>query len=478
MITNVPSSKKRPARAKGLGYLRCRAPGNYFFFHKPSSSYSRNDYYENRDNKRKGASKDMLNSHVHYHFDFHNVGQGIFYTGQIENFVFVYDCGSRSVTSVRKAIDHWLSTHSGSRSTIDALVISHLDHDHVSGVDYLLARMPVKLVIMPYVSLVERILLALRATAMPDWYVSFIEDPVQYLLSTEKVLRIILVLPSGEENEQGRLADPFQETDFTDEQLEFRDELWPVLEPMLEDEKEETRQGWRKHLSSGRLVFRTHRGIVVLGAQWEFRFFVQEVDHSLLQNFRHCLRNLCHASTLQQILRCKNKRAQLRSCYKPIARGKKLNPTSLALFHGPLNRDTAITVKCSNKMVMHFCLSSCYRLRECSSCCLTTALSGPANGQLLTGDLDLSKNYDDFINHMGSRLQATAVCLLPHHGSALSWNPALKSEAKNCRLWVASAGINNKRNHHPSPAVIQDILRSGNAFFWVNELTGLSLVYR
>lgn len=421
----------------------------------------------------------MSNSHAHYHFDFHNVGQGIFYTGQIENFMFVYDCGSRSVTSVRKAIDRWLSTHSGSRSTIDALVISHLDHDHVSGLNHLLARIAaVKLIIMPYLSRFERILLALRATSMQDWYVSFIEDPVQYLLSTEKVLRIILVLPSGEENERGRLADPFQETDFTDEQLEFRDELWPVLEPMLEDEKEETRQGWRTHLSSGRLAFRTHRGIVVPGAQWEFCFFVQKVDRSLLQNFRHCLRNLCHTSTLQEVLRCNSKRAQLRSCYELITRGKKLNPTSLVLFHGPLNGSRVITVECSNKIVTHFCLSPCYSLPECSCCRLATLLSGPANGQLLTGDLDLSTNYDAFINRIGSRLEATAVCLLPHHGSALSWNPALKNEAKNCRLWVASAGINNKRNHHPSPAVIRDILRSGNAFFWVNELIGLSLVYR
>ncbi|KYH32684.1 hypothetical protein [Neomoorella mulderi] len=420
----------------------------------------------------------MSNFQAIYQFHFHNVGQGLFYTGQIEDFLFVYDCGSRSLTSVVRAIDRWFSMYSSSKSTIDVLVISHLDNDHVSGLDYLLGRMSAKLVIMPYVSHFERMLLALRATRVPDWYVSFIKDPVDYLLGTQKIARIILVLPAGEEYEREGLAGPFRENDFANEHWEFRDELWRVLEPMLEEEKEETRQRWRTHLSGGKLRFRTHHGRVVPVAEWEFRFFVQKVEDSCLQKFRDCLHNLCNASELQEILRCKSKRNRVRKCYKYIiGTNNRLNATSLVLYHGPLNRARSITVECSNNIVFSY-----YPLRYCNApehCpgCLATLLSTLGAGQLLMGDLDLTKNYNDFSNHMRSELQSTALCLLPHHGSENSWEPTLMNDASKCHLWVASAGINNKRNRHPSPLVIHDILKNGNAFFWVNELTGLSLVY-
>ncbi|MGB9858963.1 MAG: MBL fold metallo-hydrolase [Moorellaceae bacterium] len=429
----------------------------------------------------------MSNFYGCYQFHFHNVGQGLFYTGQIENFIFVYDCGSRSVTSVKRAIDRWLSTHSYSKLPINVLVISHLDYDHVSGLDYFLERMPVKLVIMPYVSRFERILLALRANGVPDWYVSFMEDPVEYILGTQKEIRIILVLPSEDGDERKKLPKPFRENDFTDWQWEFNEELWRALEPQLEEEKEETRHRWRAWLKSGRLDFRTHQGSVFPVRDWKFRFFVQKAEYLYLKKFRDCMYNCCDTLKLQEILRCIRKRAQLRECYEYIT-GKKdtegnkkrdINSTSLVLYHGPLKGATTITLKCTNKnKAICFCyVLYCCHVPKPDSDCLATLLSGPAPGQLLLGDLDLTKNYSDFADHMRSELQSTAVCLLPHHGSKHSWKSALMDDASRCRLWVASVGRNNKRNLHPSPSVIQDILQGGNIFVCVDELRNLSLIY-
>jgi len=36
-------------------------------------------------------------------FTFHNVGQGLFYSGKIENFNFIYDCGSENTTWLKKS---------------------------------------------------------------------------------------------------------------------------------------------------------------------------------------------------------------------------------------------------------------------------------------------------------------------------------------------------------------------------------------
>jgi beta-lactamase superfamily II metal-dependent hydrolase len=67
---------------------------------------------------------------------FRNVGQGLFYTGKIGEFTFVYDCGSNSgMNYVEKAVDDF---HNEVQSTkLGMLVISHFDSDYINGIQKL-----------------------------------------------------------------------------------------------------------------------------------------------------------------------------------------------------------------------------------------------------------------------------------------------------------------------------------------------------
>ncbi|MCW2338152.1 hypothetical protein M2337_002385 [Sphingobium sp. B2D3A] len=90
----------------------------------------------------------------------HAVGQGGLFsgelTGQGKPLRWVYDCGSNQRDALRREI----KTVAGG-GDIDMLFLSHLDSDHVGGVDELLGQVKVREVVLPYLN--EQIVLATMA---------------------------------------------------------------------------------------------------------------------------------------------------------------------------------------------------------------------------------------------------------------------------------------------------------------------------
>ena len=84
------------------------------------------------------------------------IGQGCFHAGHVrwnensrlsDDFRYVYDCGSSDGSAaLQDSIVAW-RTHA---SRIDALFVSHLDADHVNGLDRLLGSVTVDTVYIPY----------------------------------------------------------------------------------------------------------------------------------------------------------------------------------------------------------------------------------------------------------------------------------------------------------------------------------------
>jgi|Deesub1362A_J573_1020465.scaffolds.fasta_scaffold00704_10 glyoxylase-like metal-dependent hydrolase (beta-lactamase superfamily II) len=133
---------------------------------------------------------------VNTNFTFHNVGQGLFYSGEISSsqniFRFIYDCGSFQRGLVYSAIKHFKNEIDKNNRVINLLILSHLHADHTSGLNDLFHYFKVEEVVLPYFTPIERLLIALRTVNMPGWYYKFLADPVPFLME-RGVERIIII---------------------------------------------------------------------------------------------------------------------------------------------------------------------------------------------------------------------------------------------------------------------------------------------
>lgn len=125
-------------------------------------------------------------------FRFHSVGQGLFYSGILNQninrqhrvFTFVYDCGtSSSKAFLNREIDNFkllLPKVDGKRH-LDLLVISHLHDDHVNGLERLLSDVGVDTVVMSYVDDELRMLAQLESENDSEFLRQFYADPLDWL---------------------------------------------------------------------------------------------------------------------------------------------------------------------------------------------------------------------------------------------------------------------------------------------------------
>ena len=87
-------------------------------------------------------------------FTYHNIGQGLFYSGRINDFNFIYDCGSENKPQVESVVRDF-KRNELQNSAIDLLVLSHLHADHVNGLNALFdttigGQITVDTVLLPY----------------------------------------------------------------------------------------------------------------------------------------------------------------------------------------------------------------------------------------------------------------------------------------------------------------------------------------
>ena len=135
------------------------------------------------------------------------VGQGAFYVEKFKNGKnIVYDCGS---ISNRKKIPKLIEKYFGKNEAIEALFISHLDKDHMNGVEELLKQCEVKRICFPLIT--EEMKLALKIKVMIEeamgnsyskFMKEFVEDPEAAIkkIKEDIQIKLIEILPNDEEN--------------------------------------------------------------------------------------------------------------------------------------------------------------------------------------------------------------------------------------------------------------------------------------
>lgn len=216
-------------------------------------------------------------------FTYHGVNHGLFYTAEIGSTRFIYDCGSLSTREVEMAVDGFAGrlraqgdTEDG-RMPIGALVLSHLHLDRVSGLPKLFGVARVELVVLPYLTAVERLLLAFRFHKRRElaWYFELLAGPVRYLLKECGIPKIILVWSSGEDESRDRFAENFEPLH------EGRGQIIDVSAMPLDPELErilKTEEDLDDLIRAGLVIPSNHTGRVSVGSWGELLFFVSPID--------------------------------------------------------------------------------------------------------------------------------------------------------------------------------------------------------
>ena len=395
-------------------------------------------------------------------FTFHNVGQGLFYSGRIEDFNFIYDCGSESKTHIQSVVSDYKRSKLRN-SHVDLLVLSHLHADHVSGLADLLGDgIAVDAVMLPYLSPMERLMVSLDSNNPPEWLRRFWADPISYLVG--KGARKIVLFGNSE-------ASPPEDVPI-EEYFEDREKMDINKLPNDEKLEEEVRAKERKTvtdlLSQGTLFAKKHHLSLPVKKNWLFRFFNRKPDDLNRNIFEQCIKANLPDNDPIDIIRDRSKLRTLRTCYHKLAGD--FNNTSLVLYHAP------ITNRLFRASQFGFCPCSPFpRISRTSQTPnkLTIHLHNRV-GHLLSGDIDFKNNWSEISRHFGHYLSIADLVLVPHHGSKENWNQTALNRIANTCCWVISAGSNNKYGH-PDPSVCQDIANSGSSFQCVNEGTEISI---
>ena len=273
------------------------------------------------------------------------IGQGCFHAGHIrwmdkgsstaDDFHYIYDCGSSDGSA---ALQDAIAACRRQTSRIDALFVSHLDADHVNGIDRLLGSVSVGTVYIPYVDSVVPTLEILKADDAGAVSASLIEvhmDPRSWF-GRRGVARIVRVRSS-------LAAGP-------DEEPAPESELPPVVHF---DAKTGTNVLGRrdtlpqvKTMNSGAMVI-TNPGHSL---PWALVPHVDPAPKERLRAFHREVRSVLDLEPRQRLtaerlagaIRDNGERKRLRKCYEQIVShgsSHEHNHVSMSLYSGPRKFD-------------------------------------------------------------------------------------------------------------------------------------------
>lgn len=398
---------------------------------------------------------------VDFCFTTHAVGQGLFYSGRIGDFVFVYDCGSEST---EEHLNREINNLEIPENKIDLLIISHFHRDHINGITRLLARVEkVDHVVMPYLSLEER-LLVLAEYAINNDLDDLDDDYIFQVINFENILQ----------EKAGEITYLFNENDG---------------EQISESEKN-SKEGWNgnefeitqiypNYVSENSKIKSRSQKSYFISAGWQFSFFcrVSEVGFGeIQQEFRRENIDLSEGRILDTI---KQRLKDIKVIYYNLFEGGNgQNATSVVLHHFP-----AYSLR-TRRIIMIKWISYNYKpegdnFPRRTIYGFTTPQDDPRHyfGHLLTGDVSLRKT--DLARVFFEGLSEVVYFQVPHHGAAGNWKRIFFDLMPYCKIWLISFGLGN-RHEHPKQIVVDDLIdkqkqNKYSCFVECNQTVGFSI---
>ncbi len=356
-------------------------------------------------------------------FEFYAVGQGLFYGGCIDfcgkPFRIVYDCGSSDgLNGLLPALNRY-ARYNGTEP-IDLLVLSHFHFDHFCGIPALLKNRGAKLIVMPYCTPFDRLVLASEiensrlSSDEKDLLRPWCSDPLSLL---------------GEYAEN--IAVMMNPEDF-DEEWEDRPRDGDFYQGNFINLESFNRQ--RKY------VYLMQSSVRLSQPVWEFMVHRPKLDPK-----KKKLREAAVSAALQQkspeeILGDKNELKKFSRLLKAACKQDE-NLDSVLLYHAPIKKGMrASEAECP-------CPPYCKTMRT---------------GTLLTGDADLANEWAALSSGLRDDKDNIGIFQVPHHGAASGFT--------DYRFDVCAVSYGVKNHYgHPKPATLKEINAHGCELRFVNE---------
>lgn len=382
----------------------------------------------------------------------HPVGQGGMFSGQLQTgnttLRWVYDCGSNQQDRLNEEV-----LFVAAQGAIDLLFLSHLDSDHVNGLDRLLAATTVTEVVLPYLSATEFALAVvdnLGTGALSGTFLEFVSDPAKWLIG--RGVSTVSFIQSVEEDwplDEWRGLEPDGEIPLREGAPRFE-----VQWNQSASKQRSVKHGVVREFAAGAAVSITEKG---RAPDWLLIPYAHKPSKRRLVRFVSALKtHFGGALTRQEIVRhARNEqgRALLRACYDRVWRDH--NKVSMSLYAGP---QASPTITSQQQSFSHWRKGS-------------PVLSRAEVGWLMTGDAELAsyRRLDALLNYYQHLRDRVSVLVLPHHGSELSFHPRLLHGFSNLSTCIVAAGRN--QYGHPHSDVSEYVKRylGGQAWHQVSE---------
>ena len=390
------------------------------------------------------------------------VGQGGLMSGLLEipggRFHWVYDCGSNQTDALKREI-----AVAAARGPVDFLFLSHLDSDHVNGIDRLLSATRVKEVVLPYLNDLDRLVAAAHDSAtgsLSGTFLTFLGG-IEAWFGERGVDRITFIEPRSDDDEGGEGPD-LPEDGRGDGEGEIKAQWSPSRKavPAI--------KGTKETIKAGPSILRLETSACLrLGAgagflNWILVPYAHRPSDRMLLAFRQAMFRKFgskYISRLHKIIGDKELLDKIRDCYDLIWSDHNL--VSMALYAGPI-RPGHWRGHCKRhpRQYWHY------------------PYDQNAVGWLGTGDMHLNvgRRRKAFLTHYRHLLGQVNVFGLPHHGSHRNFDSSLPSEIPNATHFVAAAGPNSYG--HPDKGVIQMVQANGQDFVRISEKVRSSLEWR
>jgi hypothetical protein len=365
------------------------------------------------------------------------VGQGGLFEGVVDAgstpLRWVYDCGSNQKEALSREVNSL-------RGPIDLLFLSHLDDDHVSGLDILLARHKAAEVILPYLTDVGRLLALGKAISdgrLSGLFVDFLSNPSDWLLRRD-VERVTFVRGSDDDSKDGPVPD---------EPRPGRQEVDGLLLPKWTREPRRLAGKSREIRVAEQGTFvclSTNSGL----ADWTLLPQVYPPSKARAAAFGKALAKhfpgLAPAEIAERAWTVDG-REKMRACYEGLWTDHNL--ISMSLYMGP---------------TPHSQRNWSFELRHRY---LWMPERGSLPGWLSTGDADLSvsSRRRAFHHFYNDYLDQISVLVVSHHGSSTSWHDDILEGMSSLSVGCAAAGRNGYG--HPHRAVIDSFRGLDNMSF-------------